>query len=366
MAPPRATERAPGKGVASRRWEWVEMRFSMFLNNRVRNPNREQYHETFEQLELAEELGFSGVWFGEHHFTDFGRPATAVMAAQALARTERLTVGSAVVILPMHHPLQVAEDWATLDQVSRGRVQFGFGRGVGLDFAPMGASLPESLPRMMEAYEIIRRAWTEETFSYNGQFWKIPTVSVFPRPYQKPHPPLWQPAVSPTTIDWLVQQGINGQIGSMLTPLKTLVEEYWNRWHAAKAAFGRPELEFAHSPLVFVGESEREVRRIVEQPLHRWVNYISESLGLLARGIPNKWGDRIASLPYEEIFQELTICGTPAQVIEKLRFIQDEGRLDELMVWTAWGGIANQDALRSMRLFAEEVIPSLQPTLTTG
>ncbi len=336
------------------------MRFSVFLNNMVRDPAQEQFQETIEQIELTEELGFYGLWFGEHHFTSFGRPSVAPMAAYALARTQRVVVGSSVVVLPVHHPIQVAEDWATLDQLGRGRVRFGFGRGTtALEFEGMDVPMSESGPRTDEAYEIIRRAWTDETISYDGRFWRIPKTSVFPRPFQKPHPPLWRPAVRRATINWLVKQGVNGHVGPFLMPLDILKEKYWDHWHAAKAEAVRPELQCAVTPVLFVGETDRDVRRAVEEPLAGWIAYIRDMLAKSGGATAMAhWQERICALPQEAVLQELTLCGTPEQVSEKVRFIKNEGRVDEFILWTAWGGIRNEDAQRSMRLFAEEVIPA--------
>src|SRR3954469_23111357 len=125
------------------------------------------------QVELAEELGWECQWFTEHHFLQYGGPIPnpAVIIAAVAARTSRIRLGSAISILPLHHPIQVAEDYAMVDAISRGRLEFGIGRGnTELDYSVYEVDRNESHERLEEAIDLIRKAWHEERFSHHGRF----------------------------------------------------------------------------------------------------------------------------------------------------------------------------------------------------
>src|SRR5579862_1015834 len=173
------------------------MKFGLIMVPAVRKGQPEPYDQLMEQIEFADELGYDSIWLTEHHFSEYGRPAVPAIAGNAIARTKQIKVNTAVVVLPFHHPIRVAEDWAVLDQLSKGRVEVGIGRGnQPHEFAGLGVDMSDARERSTEALDIIKRAWTEERFSYNGRYWQIPEVEVLPKPFQKPHPPLWQEAVS--------------------------------------------------------------------------------------------------------------------------------------------------------------------------
>ena len=208
------------------------MEFSLILVPAVRAGEPEPFETLMEQVELAEELGYDAVWFTEHHFSQYGRAAVPVLAAQAIERTSRLRISTAVVVLPFHHPVRVAEDWATLDHLSRGRVDVGIGRGnQPAEFKGFDVPMDEAEQRFSEALDILRRAWTEESFSYDGKFWRFPEIEVLPKPYTKPHPPLWQAALSDYTVQKVIDRGINGLIGPYLCPYETLKTNYFDVWH---------------------------------------------------------------------------------------------------------------------------------------
>src|SRR6059058_2460308 len=147
----------------------------------------------FELVDDAERWGLDAVWLAELHFS----PTRSVLAspmtiASAIAaRTERIKIGTAVQILPLCHPLQLAEEAATVDQISHGRLIFGVGRsGFARTYEHYGVPYAESRERFAETLEIVRRAWTEDTFSYEGEHFQFHDTCVVPKPYQRPHPPI--------------------------------------------------------------------------------------------------------------------------------------------------------------------------------
>ena len=154
------------------------------------------YEEHLEAWELLDKLGFDGVGFNEHHCSPYGlMNSPNLMAAAAAQRTKRLKLLIYGNLLPLHEPLRLAEELAMIDCLSNGRLISGFARGIPREYQVHNVSLSESRARFEEAYDIITRAWTEEVFSYEGQFWSYRDVALWPRPVQAPHPPIWVPIV---------------------------------------------------------------------------------------------------------------------------------------------------------------------------
>src|SRR5438552_16752207 len=151
------------------------------------------FREAFDVAGRAEALGVDCVWLGEIHFTPTRSVISASLqvASSIATRTRRVHVGTAVTVLPLNHPLRIAEEVATLDHISEGRLEFGIGRsGVARSYDIYGIPYGESQARFREALEIIREAWKGEPFSYTGEYYRFQGATVAPRPYQVPHPPI--------------------------------------------------------------------------------------------------------------------------------------------------------------------------------
>src|SRR6476646_1202217 len=171
------------------------MEFGMF-HEFMRVPGQteeEAFTESFEQVDAAERGGPDVMWLAELHTApERSVLASPLMIATAIAaRTKRMKIGTAVQVLPLCHPLQLAEEAATVDHISHGRLIFGVGRsGFARTYLHYGVPYAESRERFAETLEIVRRAWTEDTFSYDGAHFQYHDVCVVPKPYQKPHPPI--------------------------------------------------------------------------------------------------------------------------------------------------------------------------------
>ncbi|HVH75454.1 MAG TPA: LLM class flavin-dependent oxidoreductase [Stellaceae bacterium] len=153
------------------------------------------YEEHLEAWELLDELGFDGVGFNEHHCSPYGLMNSPNLMAAAAQRTKRLKLLIYGNLLPLHEPLRLAEELAMLDCLSQGRLISGFARGIPREYQVHNVPLAESRARFEEAYDIVTGAWTEEVFSYRGRFWSYEDVALWPRPVQRPHPPVWIPIV---------------------------------------------------------------------------------------------------------------------------------------------------------------------------
>src|SRR6266508_482099 len=169
------------------------MEFGLFYYCQGRGaPHDQIYAETLDQICLAERLGFSECWFAEHHLSDYSLlPSPNLLIAAASQRTERIRFGNYINVMPFHHPLRLAAEAAMLDNLTRGRFDFGIGKGVRPgEFQKLGVPFDQAAAMTEEATEIVLRAWTEESFSYQGQYWQVAEASLRPRVYQRPHPPL--------------------------------------------------------------------------------------------------------------------------------------------------------------------------------
>ena len=350
------------------------MDFSLILVPAVREGLPEPFDMQIEQIEYAEELGYDAIWFTEHHFSDYGRAAMPVLAAQAIERTSRIRIGAAVVVLPFHNPVLVAEDWATLDHLSRGRVDVGIGRGnQAKEFAGFDVQMSEAQQRFDEALDILQRAWTEDRFAYDGQFWRFPEMSVLPKPYTKPHPPLWQAAVSDSTVQKVIDRGFHGLIGPYLCPYERLKTAFFDTWHRLCAQAGRTDLRMAHGEFVYVGESNAQIKADIESNVMWYVRRAAKVWGERDRSKVtqqyahyNDFLEWLDVVPFEEVYDSLGIFGTPDAVAEKVRWMRDEGGVDELQAFMWFGGLDQEKVLRNMRLFAEEVMPRFKECTATG
>ena len=173
--------------------------------------SQEIYARGVEIAQAAESLGFGNVWLAEHHFSTYGylsRPAQ--LATYIAAKTSRIRVGTAVIVVPLHHPLVIAEEIATLDLLAGGRVDVGLGRGYQpYEFERLGLDLESGRARWEESVDILLKAFEGRPFTYDGKLFKIPETSVFPQPLQRPHPPIWITAQSPESVEAAVRRGFN-------------------------------------------------------------------------------------------------------------------------------------------------------------
>src|SRR5262249_27478937 len=177
---------APGLGQGGEPPRRVTMDFGLFYYCQGRGVAHDQaYAEMLDQIALAETLGFGECWFAEHHFTDYSLlPSPNLMIAAALQRTTRMRFGNYVNVLPFHHPLRLAAEAATLDNLARGRFDFGIGKGVRPgEFTKLGLSFDDAPDMAEEAIEILLKLWRQDTASHEGRFWRFPELSLRPRAF---------------------------------------------------------------------------------------------------------------------------------------------------------------------------------------
>lgn len=327
-----------------------------------------RYQETIEQIVYGEALGFDAVWLAELHFNPLFSvmPAPLLLAAALAQRTTRIRLGTAVLLLPLHHPLRIAEEAAVVDLLSEGRLELGVGRGmITIHFQGFNVPLDESRGRFEEALVIIQQAWTRETCSFDGRFFQVPAAAVVPKPLQKPHPPLRIAANSPETAVFAGEQGYSVFVAAPIHPGRKLPEQvavYRQALHTA----GHPENseDVAIAFPVYVADSVAQVRHEVETSFLNYFRAISRQARLGERDNSAKYDylrqirRRVEAITWEQI-EPMAIYGSPASCIAKIEEVHTQCQMDQLICWFNPGGlIPHRNVLTSMRRFAEEVMPA--------
>jgi luciferase family oxidoreductase group 1 len=331
----------------------------------MQSPSARTSQEIFargvELAQAAETLGFRNVWLGEHHFSTYGylsRPAQ--LATYIAAKTTRLRVGTAVIVVPLHHPLIVAEEIATLDVLSGGRVDVGFGRGYQhYEFERLGLELEAGRKRWDESIDIIMKAFERRPFSYEGKLFNVPETSIFPQPLQTPHPPIWMVAQSQYALEQAVRRGFNVLTGGFGVSVQML------------AQFGDQlkkvleEVQPARAPgvsvqrAVYVTHSEADAREAAEQA--RWNMRVTLSLRNHYERVE---GGKAVAVPapdepgIDDLLERYLVIGTPDTVIRQIRRLQDAVGITHFNCSFWIGDMEHARVLRSMELFASEVMPA--------
>ncbi|MEW6299184.1 MAG: LLM class flavin-dependent oxidoreductase [Thermodesulfobacteriota bacterium] len=328
-----------------------------------------RYRDTLEQATSAEALGFESVWPVEQHFNaDLSiLPSPLLLLAALAERTRTLRLGVAIVLLPLSHPLRVAEDVATLDVLSDGRVEFGIGRGsIPTHFTGFGVAQAESRERMLESLDLILQAWTSERVSFSGRFWQVENLAVVPKPVQRPHPPVHVAANSADTFALMGQMGYPICVASQVNPFHK-IREYLDVYRQARAAAGHPDRggeDVSVLMPLYVGDSPAQIRRELEPSITRWLRTIATLYAPYGRGGEpgtkrlQEVLERVRRLTYEQVCENMAVFATPGECVERLTRFRQEFRMGRVICWFNPGGLVPHDrVMRSMELFAARVMP---------
>jgi len=328
------------------------------------------YDSALEQARRAEALGFHSLWIAEHHFNDYGLcPAPPVLAAFIAARTTTVRLGMGVSLLPLHHPVDLAEQLAVLDVVSGGRLDVGIGRGGSIqDYQTFQSDRNDSRRRVEEGIAMIQRCWSGEPFDFHGRFHSAERLHVRPRPTQRPHPPLYVAANSEDSVESAARMGLP-TLSSFFVPLAELCRRRQLFRDAALAAghasaeIDRLERESWGMQLVHVAPDRAEAMRVVEAPFmgyqRRLAQLRSEGTG---GSVPNSFDRSFVRLrPFQEYLENgMAVVGTPEDVRDGLQKYVDATGYRRVMLLMAVPGLDTAPAVRSMCLFADEVAPAIK------
>ena len=375
------------------------MKFGYFCN--MTNWSHRPYIQLIDELrDLAvycDRTGWDSIWFTEHHLNHEGMEACAnplMFCADIAARTSRIRLGQAAIIIPFWNPLRVAEDIALLDHMSNGRLEVGLGRGVyGREAIHLNpeADLKDQAKNFRlfsESLEIMKKAWTSELFDHEGEFYTYPApdfvwqhdmsppspdfvntdtnvltkIGLIPRPLQQPHPPLWQVVDGHRSIDWAGRNGLNT---IMWIPTVKALRERFDVYRKA-----RSEAEGRDVPLgegislvrdMFVADSMDEARELAAEGILTYIRWIAHWRGLGNHMDPGEkqpeTPGKLDLLSYDFLHPRNLLFGTPDYVAGKIEELRSELNLQHLQVWSNFPGIPHEKVMRSVKKFTEEVMP---------
>ncbi|MGR8949330.1 MAG: LLM class flavin-dependent oxidoreductase [Gammaproteobacteria bacterium] len=320
----------------------------------------EPYQDMLDCLPIAEDLGFESMFMATHHAkTDGLCPAPLIACAGAASVTKTMRIGTAVLLVPMYAPLRLAEDIAVLDNLSQGRFVFGVAPGyVAEEFAAHGIPREQRIGRFEESLDLMVTAWTNDEFEFNGKYFTVPKTVLTPKPMQKPYPPIWYGVSATKSLQRAAKRGCV-QIMSPrhgVSELKAHYEPY--EAAAAEVGFDIPERPIIRQVFVMPTAAEAEA---IAAPA---VNHLYREI----YGKASAAGDRVLRADDGSVitdhnqvgfenFKDRYIIGDPDFAIESIKRYQDAVDPSEMVCWMHMPGISGADAMKSVKLFAEEVMP---------
>jgi alkanesulfonate monooxygenase SsuD/methylene tetrahydromethanopterin reductase-like flavin-dependent oxidoreductase (luciferase family) len=337
------------------------------------------YNRYIDELVLADELGFDGVCCNEHHQNAYGlMPIPGVIAGALVRETKRCQVAVLGRALPLlTYPLSVAEEYAMLDNISNGRLIAGFVRGIGAEYHSTGVNPAESHDRFHEAHDLILQAWSRPgPFAFEGKYYHFQYVNTWPRPVQQPHPPVWIPSQgSRETIEWASHPSRKYTYLQTFSPVDQLAR-FMAMYQQQAQKYGYQALpqQLGWATPVYVSDSDesalREARPHIEAFYNKFLRMPVEMLlppGYLSLTSMAAVTDKIRSGPaaggytIEDLSAKgMIICGGPDSVVRQLETYQKQVGFGKLIAMTQFGTLPHDLTVKSMELFAREVMPRLR------
>ena len=377
------------------------MKIGYFCNNT--NWEKKPYTEILDNARdiaiYCDKNSWNSIWCTEHHFNHEGMESTPnplMICTDVAARTKQIRLGQACNVITFWNPIRLAEDIAALDHLSKGRVEVGIGRGVyGREAVHMNveADLKDQAKNKRlfeETLTIMKKAWTEKFFSHKGEFYTYPSpnfiwqhdmsppnedfidlktnqikkISVIPQPYQKPHPTLWQVVDSTGSIESAAKNGINC---IMWIPTVKTLKKRFEIYKNAKSDTEKRDVPMGEGISlvrdVFVAETMEDAKRLAGRQMVDYMKWVCHWRGLgnhmdPGEELPQTKG-KLDSLNYDFLHKRNMLFGTPDYVVKKIKELQSELNLQNLLVWSSMPGVKHEDAMRSIKLFNDEVIPKI-------
>lgn len=312
------------------------------------------FDETLAMVRRAEEVGFESVWVPEHHGQPGHYSSPLVASAGLLASTERIRVGTFVLLLPLQHPVHVAEAVLMLDLISHGRFTLGVAIGyIEEEFQTFGVARRERAGRLEESVEIMKRLWTDGEVSHHGKYYKIPRAAIFQRPVQRPHPPVWIGGYFEDAVRRAARIGdawLPGLAGNL-----ALLKKGSEIYRETLTELGKldRQRDFPLGREVFVAETREKAHADGGAPI---VKFYQECYW--------KWEHpavRVArSSSYEDLIRDRFVVGTPDEVIRQLETYERELGVTHLLCSMRAPGIGERALANSLELFIKEVKPHFE------
>jgi alkanesulfonate monooxygenase SsuD/methylene tetrahydromethanopterin reductase-like flavin-dependent oxidoreductase (luciferase family) len=335
------------------------------------------YNRYLDELEYGEELGFDAIAVNEHHQTAYGLMPSPIVTASALARrTRRVKIAILGSALPLReHPLMVAEEHAMIDVITGGRLISGFVRGIGAEYHTFGVNPTFSHDRFHEAHDLIVRGWTEPgPFAFQGRHYDVRYVNVWPRPFQKPHPPIWIPSQgSKETIDWAAHPDRRYTYLQTFSPAN-VVQRYLDMYRETCKTYGyqAEDRQLGWAVPVYVAETDELARREAKPHFEAFRNVFLKMPVemLLPPGYTSRESLKNVMKAKAAIFGDITleksielglvVCGSPETARRVLEDHWRRMRFGNLLVLCQFGTLPAELTRRNMELFAREVMPAVK------
>jgi len=330
------------------------MKFGIFVfgdnHPELGRSNQRYYEEVLTMAEWAEQLGFDSFWLGEHHFYWYGSlPSPPMLIAALGQRTKKIRLGPAISVLPFHHPLIVAEEYAFADNLCGGRLNFAIGSGFSpIEYKMFGMSLEDARERYWETFDVIIKSWTQKEFSHKGKFYQIENGSLHLKPLQKPMPPTWVAASSDETLTksgelGLSIMGIPFARSSSILEVKekndVFKESYFRAGH--KEA---PDIIVALH--VYLHENEESATTSAHICYQRVLEYLGRS---------RRPGAKVPD--FDTVKKEkLVVFSSPERAAEIFREYENIG-VTHVICMVNFGGVPMPDVRRSLELMSKEIFP---------
>ena len=378
------------------------MKFGYFCNttNWKQKPYKQLLDEAREISIFCDENKWDSIWFTEHHFNHEGMESCTnplMMGADVAARTSNIKIGQACNVITFHNPIRLAEDIAFLDQLSQGRVEVGIGRGVyGREAINMNkeADLKDqgkNFRLFAETLSVMKKAWTEKFFNHTGEFYTYPApdfkwqhdmsppseefldletnevkkISIVPKPYQKPHPQIWQVVDSPSSIEWAASNGINT---IMWIPTVKALKKRFQIYQEAKSKAENREVPLGEGICLvrdmFIADTMEEAEKLAGEHIVNYMRWVCHWRGLGNHMDPGEelpqTDHKLDLLNYNFLHKRNLLFGTPEYVVNKINELKSELNLQNLQVWSNFPGIDHEACMRSIKLFTDEVMPKIK------
>lgn len=343
-----------------------------FQNFQHKRTDLEVYQNELKLADLAEPLGFDSIWGVEHHFTDYTMcPDVLQFLSYMAGRTERVQLGSMVVVLPWHDPMRIAEQFSVLDHLSGGRAIIGVGRGLGrVEFEGFRLDMSESRTRFAESAKMLVDALENGVAEFDGELIKQPKVDIRPKPYKSFHGRTYAAAVSPESSLALAQLGL----GILIIPQKPW-SEVENELKAYREIFQEVNGTPAPPPIVvgftFCHEDEGRAKEMASEYVGNYwdsimdhyefrSDHLKETKGYEYYGKFTEKIEQYGTQDVKEFFLDLQVWGTPDQCYDKIMSTRGRVGSDSFLAAFSFGAMPYDEVEKSMRLFAKEVLPRLK------
>ena len=378
------------------------MKFGYFCNttNWKHKPYNQLLDEAREISIFCDENNWDSIWFTEHHFNHEGMESCTnplMMGTDIAARTKKIKIGQACNVITFHNPIRLAEDIAFLDQLSEGRVEVGIGRGVyGREAINMNkeADLKDQAKNFRlfdETLSIMKKAWTEKFFNHQGEFYTYPApnfkwqhdmsppseefldmntsevkkISIVPKPFQKPHPAIWQVVDSPSSIEWAAANGINT---IMWIPTVKALKKRFQLYQEAKSKAESRDVPLGEGICLvrdmFIADTMEEAEKLAGEHIVNYMRWVCHWRGLGNHMDPGETlpetDHKLDLLNYDFLHKRNLLFGTPEYVVNKINELKSELNLQNLQVWSNFPGIEHEACMRSIKLFTDEVMPKIK------